>query len=108
MSQFDSIDMGKWAMPPQKNYGSPMADSLALWLYRLQMQDFNGIDKTNAIPILGADKMSFENGDHTTSTDIFEDGAYISLKYLRSNKNSEGVYKKVKKAFNEILKNPAS
>jgi hypothetical protein len=90
-----------------QNYGSPMADSLIVWLQRLKNQDFNGIDKPNATPILGADKMHFENGNYTGYGEVYEDGAYISLKYLRSNKNSEKVYKKVKKAFTEILKDPA-
>jgi len=90
-----------------QNYGSPMADSLIVWLQRLKNQDFDGIDKPNAKPILGADKMDFENGNHTTSTDVYEDGAYINLKYLRRNKNSEKVYKNIKKAFTEILKDPS-
>lgn len=90
-----------------QNYGSPMADSLIVWLQRLKNQDFDGIDKPNAKPILGADKMYFKNGNYMGYGEVYEDGAYISLKYLRSNKNSEKVYKKVKKAFTEILKDPA-
>jgi len=84
-----------------------MADSLIVWLQRLKNQDFNGINKSNATPILGADKMDFENGNYMGYGEVYEDGAYISLKYLRSNKNSEKVYKKVKKAFTEILKDPS-
>ena len=90
-----------------QNYGSPMADSLVMWLQRLKNNDFNGIDKLNATPILGADKMDFYNGKYQGYGEVYEDGAYIQLKYLRSNKNSEAILKKVKKAFIQILKDPA-
>lgn len=106
MRQFDNYDMDYWAGKVKK-CGSPMADSFGLWLNRLQNNDFNGIDKPNALPILEADKMDFKNGNYTGYGEVYEDGAYIELRYLRSNKNSERIYKKIKKAFAQILKDPA-
>lgn len=108
MSQFDKTGI-EYSNGKVKKYGSPMADSLGLWLNRLENYGWiqTGIDKPKAIPILEADKMDFKFGNYTGYGEVYEDGVYIELRYLRSNKNSESVYKKIKKAFAQILKDPA-
>ena len=105
MKQFDESDV-EYLGGKVKKYGSPMADSLGLWFNRLQNYNFKGIDKPNAMPILGADKMSFYNGKYYGG-EPFEDGAYIQLLYPVTNKNCYRLYKEIKKAFAIFIKDQA-
>ena len=105
MSQFDETEKAYWD-GKIKQYGSPMADSLGLWLNRLQTNNFMGIEKPNAVPLFGADKMNFYDGKYYGG-EPFEDGAYIQLRYEVNNKNCNKIYKEIKKAYAIFIKDPA-
>lgn len=104
MRQFDESDKGYWGGNVKK-YGNPIADSLGLWLNKLKTNNFLGIDKPNATPILGADKMDFYKNN--LGRQPFTDGEAIRLEYYVTNKNWKNIYKEIKKAFAIFIKDPS-